>query len=256
MKDKGVYEPKRFILLGVLFSALVPIYISAANWGSAGRNRARYLWLGGGALGFILIVSLANLLPSALEELTRAGVSAVSGYIAHRLSKSQRPLYEASLRLGAQRRSLFKGSVLGLGYTVGAMGIFAVMFQGVTQVQMEHGKHLLRQKRFAEAATVFQRELHWYHDNREAVFDLAFCQTVLGQYDEAAAGFEQFLRQNDRNAMAYAVLSMIRREQGRLSEADSLDARARALDPKIFDVFNAKGGRPAGASEDDSSAGP
>lgn len=50
-----VYNPKHFIWLAFLFSAMVPIYLAASNWGKIGRTRTKRLWLGLGFVGFALM---------------------------------------------------------------------------------------------------------------------------------------------------------------------------------------------------------
>lgn len=231
----SLYNPKHFVWLAFLLSAMVPIYLAASNWGKIGMTRTKHLWLGLGFLGFVLLFTVLALLPdtgSAGGRLMGYIINLPVGYL---LRDMQRPLYHSAVRLGSQPGPLFKGCVFGLGFVLCAM---AVAFVGVTakyHFEFQHGRELLAQDKYEEAATVFENILREDPNDDSAVFNLALCHVFMEQWAEAAQGFEQYLRRNDKNPAAYALLAHVRNAQGRHPEADSLAAKARALEPSIFE---------------------
>src|SRR5262245_21095224 len=65
LEGKRLFDPRHFHWLGLLLSALVPVTMSAINWGRVGRTRERNLWLILGFGGFVLLLSLLSALPKS-----------------------------------------------------------------------------------------------------------------------------------------------------------------------------------------------
>lgn len=227
-----LYNPKHFIWLAVLFSAMVPIYLAATNWGRLGEVRKKWLWLGVGFLGLTLLFTVSMLLPDEY-----AGAKWL-GYlfnlpIAYALRQTQRPVYATALRLGALPRSLWLGSIVGLVLVVAALAV-AIAGQGAAyDIQYRRAHALVGDGKFEEAARIFQDMLRRNPDDGGAEFNLALCYHGLERWDEAADGLERCIRRNPADAEAHTFLAYVRARQGRRTEADSLASRARGLDPQV-----------------------
>lgn len=216
------------------FSGLVPIYLAASNWGQFRQTRKRFLWLGLGFLGFAALFTLVGMLPKTARGIARWIGLAVNLPIGS-LGKSQRPLYKAAVNLGARPASLFKGLFLGLGCVLGALAPAVGISHAKYTLEMEQGVRLVEQEDYSAAAAIFRRMLRNDPDDPAVAYWLAWCHFQMRNWDEAGRGFEQYLKADEKNAVALALLSRVRLIQGRGKEGESLAARARAQDPQIFE---------------------
>ncbi|MFM8580756.1 MAG: tetratricopeptide repeat protein [Planctomycetaceae bacterium] len=230
-----LYDPASFVWLAFAFSGLVPIYLAASNWGQLRQRRRKFLWLGLGVLGFAALFTLFSVLPTAVGGIGRVIGFAVNLSLGFLLGQSQRPLYEAAVKQGARPASLFKGLLLGLGFVVGALALAVGGMVARYNLEFEQGVRLLEQEDFPAAASVFQRILRTDPDDPAAQYRLAWCQFQMRNWDEAGRGFEHYLKADENNSVALALLSRVRFIQGRSKEGEALAARARALDPQIFE---------------------
>ena len=230
----GLYNPQHFVWLAVLFTALVPIYLAAANWGKIGNTRAQRWWLGLGFLGFTLLFSLL-----ALQSDNGRGAGWLVGWLIHPslalwLREKQRPLYAASLRLGAQPGSLFKGWILGMGFLLGASVLPVASSIVKYQIEFLQGAQLIAQGQYEKAAPIFERILRQDPDDADAVFNLALCHLCLEQWEPAAEGLRAYLKQYDEDPDAHAYLGYVLQEQGQEEEAERHFAVAERLDPEVL----------------------
>ena len=232
-----LYNPASFVWLAWAFSGLVPIYLAASNWGKFRQTRKRFLCLGLGFLGFAAMFTLLGMLPKSAIGFARVTAFAVNLPIGFLLAKSQRPLYEAAVNLGARPASLFKGLFLGLGCVLGALAPAIGVSHAKYTLEMEQGVRLVEQADYSAAAAIFRQMLRNDPDDPVVVYWLAWCHFQMRNWDEAGRGFEQYLKADEKNAVALALLSRVRLIQGRGKEGESLAARARAQDPQIFETL-------------------
>jgi tetratricopeptide (TPR) repeat protein len=216
----------------MLFSALVPITMSALNWGRVGRTRERNLWLTLGFAGSVLLFWLLSALPRSVALPGQLGASAG---IAYYLRDRQHPLFEGGLRLGAGRSATWKAVLVGVGLTLGALAIVIFGSMAIDNLRFQPAIKLIEQERFAEAAVVLEKILRDHPDDAAATASLALCRLYEGRWDEAARGFDRYLSMpHADSAVAYANLALAATARGQGIEADSLAARARALEPAVF----------------------
>lgn len=231
LEGKGLFDPKHFHWLGVLFSGLTPIIMSAANWGRVGRTRERNLWLVLGFLGFVLLFTLLRALPPSMTFLG-LGVSAGISYF---LRDRQLPLFAAGLRLGANRSSAWKGVWIGVSVTIGALAVVILGYLGMYHIRSERAGNLLAEGRYAESAKVFAALVKDDPRDPVAVYGLATCHLFQGHWNDADRGFRQCLSMGGvDSAMIFANLAVLETAVGRRIAADSLAARARAMEPAVF----------------------
>jgi len=206
--------------------------MSALNWGRVGRTRERNLWLSLGFAGSVLLFWLLSLLPRSVALPAQLGASAG---IAYYLRDRQHPLFEAGLRLGAQRSSTWKAVLAGVGLTLGALAIVILGSMAMYNLRFQPAIRLIQQERFSEAAVALEKVLRDHPDDPPATASLALCRLYEGRWDEAAAGFEKYLGlPRADSAMAYANLALVATARGQTMEADSLAARARTMEPAVF----------------------
>jgi hypothetical protein len=99
-----LYDPKHFAWLGVLFSGLVPVFMSASNWGKVGKTKTKWRCLGAGFIGFTALFAILGLFGNAPKGGGNLGLNLLLNVpVALLLRDRQRPLYDAALRLGAER---------------------------------------------------------------------------------------------------------------------------------------------------------
>ena len=231
LEGKRLFDPRHFHWLGVLLSGLVPITMSAVNWGRVGRTRERNLWLILGFLGFLLLFSLLGALPEGARFL---GI-AVSAGISYYLRARQQPLFAAGFRLGAKRDSAWKGAVAGTSLLIVALALTVMGFQAAYHLRYDRGVKLLDQGRLPEAAAIFERLVQEDPKDLGANFALATCRLFSGNLDAAERGFHECLSlEGVDSAMVFADLAVLEAARGRSTEADSLAGWARAREPAIF----------------------
>jgi tetratricopeptide (TPR) repeat protein len=225
-----LYNPKDFVWLGLLFSALFPIFMAGANWGKLGRTRTKWLCLGSGLLGFACVFGFLHFLPQAAWFMLM-----VNAPLALLLRHQQGSTYYEALRSGAIRASIGKGLFGGLTMTVCAVVLPLASFFAVSSIEFNAGYGLMEEQMYEKAATRFKRSLDWNPNADGALFHLAVCHMFLERWDEGAAGFERYLKTNPNNPAALGFLAYIRHRQGRNLEAEALAAKAKAVDPQIME---------------------
>jgi tetratricopeptide (TPR) repeat protein len=236
-----VYDPKHFVWLGLVFSAMVPIYLAASNWGKVGQSRTKRRWLGLGFVGFVLLLPALTILPGGeLGDLAGKAIGlALNVGFAHTLRDKQRPLYRAALRLGARPGSLVLGTVMGVGLLVCAIGLAFGGYVGAHvaayEWEFQRGVRLADQGEYDEAVAVFETMVREDPEDAAAMWELALCHFNEERWIEATQVFENYLRLDEEDPEAWVYLSTIRYIEGRSDEAESLASQARALDPEIFD---------------------
>lgn len=230
LEEARFYDPKRFHLLGVLFSGLVPIAMASANWGQMGETRKRWLWLVLGLAAYAALLVGVRLRP---EYMSFVALGANVG-IAHYLRDRQRPIQEM-LASGAPPRPWWLGTLVGIGLLVVALLLsnFGVFYERERRV--EHALRLMDQHRFAEAGTVLEGVLRDDPEDGTVVYDLACTHLFQARWDEAAQGFERSLAlSNVDSAGTYAMLAIAHAGRGHRAEAESLASMARHGDPAVF----------------------
>jgi hypothetical protein len=228
------FDPKHFLWLGLLLSALVPIYFSARNWGRMGQLRLQRLWLGGGVLGFMLLFAFVEAIPELNATVSRMVSIALNVPLSIVLRDRQRPLFMTAMQLGARRGSLFKGTLVG---TALVLGVLAVVLAGLamgSRIVYSRGVTLMAEENYADAARMFEYLRRHEFESDGPVFLLAFCHFKLKRYSDAALGFEEVVRRNPRSADGYAYLAVALAAQGCFDQADSVATLARQIEPDIF----------------------
>ena len=235
LEEARLYDPKRFVLLGILFSSLVPIFISASNWGQVGNRRAQWLAVSSGLVGFTALFTTFVYLPDQYAGVGRGLGHAINIPIALILRQRQQRLFQSGLRFGARSRSLLPGILGGVGLVIVALvGSFLVTGEAAQEARLRHGLRLLKEGQPAEAARVFEPMAGPNSKNQAAVFNLALCHFVLHRYEEAHVGVERYLKMAGAEADAYAFLYQIHLAMGRQDEAAAAAVKARQLDPNVF----------------------
>src|SRR5262245_39381373 len=117
-----LYNPKHFIWLALLFSALVPIYMAASNWGRLGEPKKKWQWVGFGFLGLTVLFTPATLAPRHIPGGMLTG-PLINLPVAYLLQTLQRPLFWAAGRLGARPGSVWKGTMVGLVLVAASLGL-------------------------------------------------------------------------------------------------------------------------------------
>lgn len=229
--------PDRFGWLPRAFFGLIPIYLAASNWDKLRQTRRTFLWLALGFLGYALLFTLLSMMPPTAIRLEPFIGYAVNLPIGFLLQRSQRPLYEAALKLGARPTSSLEGLVPGLGIALGALALTVGGLHAKYRLEIEQGARLVEQGDHSAAAAVFQRILRNHPKDPAAEYRLAWCHFQMRNWFEADRGFEQYLKADEKNAVALALLSRVRLIQGQSKESESLAARARAQDPQIFETL-------------------
>jgi tetratricopeptide (TPR) repeat protein len=232
------FSPNSFLWLSLFLSAMVPIYLSASNWGKIGKTRTKWLWLGGGFVFFVLLFAVLMYLPDSSHTSAKIIGYAVNVPIAFYLHGKQKSVYGVAIQLGASSGSLFKGSLVGLSYAIVAL-IIAVALQATHSVMkynsdLNHGVDLFDHKQYEEAAVVFSKILRQDPKDRDALIYISLCNYNLERWDKTAEILVYYLKQDTKNPVAYALLSRVRAKQGDLKQAEKLALQARILDPQIF----------------------
>jgi hypothetical protein len=237
-----LYDPKHFVWLGVVFCALVPLFMSASNWGKLGKTKTKWRCLGAGFMGFTALFTILTLFGNTGKGRGNLGLNLLLNVpVALLLRDRQRPLYDAALRLGAERATIVKGLLAGLGLVVGAIVLSLSGLTAFAALEFRLGVGLMNEQKYAEAAARFEHLLDWNPDADGALFDLSFCHVMQKHWEEGGRGFERYLKREPNNPAAIAYLAYVRYRQGRYAEANALMARARAIDPHIFEKLFSPG---------------
>lgn len=215
-----LYNPKYFIILSLLLSAIVPIYLASVNWGRMGQISTRRKWLLLGLSGFVILFLCLLLLPDS----GRAGSNLI-GYlinlpIGYFLSTKQRPLYKKALGLGAIPASTFIGSIKGLGITLILLLVSIVAMVITTDSLLKRGQSLYEQNRCKEAASIFEWLLELDTEDEYLNYDLAKCYICLKQWDKAVDYLKIFLKFHDDDADAHQNLAYALEQQGNIEESE------------------------------------
>jgi tetratricopeptide (TPR) repeat protein len=232
------YRPNSFIWLSLLLSAMVPIYLSASNWGKLGKTRTKWLWLGGGIILFALLFAVLWYLPDSSQTGAQIIGYAVNVPIALYLREKQKSVYGVAIQLGAETGSLFKGSLVGiliLAFSL-IVGVSIPVARNVMKYydDLDHGTDLFDHKHYEEAAIVFSDILREDPEDKEALIYMALCNYSMQKWDKTGEIIAFYLKQDTQNPVAYALLSRVRAKQGNVKQAEELALQARILDPQIF----------------------
>ena len=99
-----------------------------------------------------------------------------------------------------------------------------------------------------QALTAFGRAIECHPPSQSAFFGMAFDQIRLGKFNEAARTMDQFDKTDKQpNAIALAIRSVLARQRGDATRADSLEQQARTLDASAttWAIAHASGREPA-----------
>lgn len=231
LEGKRFYDPKHFHALGVLFSGLVPIWMSAANWGQLGKARTRWLWLLGGLAAYAALFVAVRVKPGATWYLG-LGLNVLLAYY---LRDAQRPLFRDALARGATPRAWWQGTLFGTGLLVVAfmLSTFGVLWE--RELRVGGALKLIDQGRYAQAQAVLENVLHEDPEDGVVVFDVAISHLFQAHWLDAIQGFERTLVLDGADTtMTLACLSIAHAGQGNREASDSLAAEARSRNPAIF----------------------
>ncbi len=232
-----LYEPRHFIPLSIFLSPMVPIFMSAANWGRLGNPVRRRRWLLHGSLLFIGLILLYALLPDV------PGLKLVTiiphAMIGWGLRERQRIPVAAARSLGAGRASTFSGAVRGLGVTilVGglAVGLFLVGYVGWWSWQEQRALALMEESRYEESVEIWERLARQPDAEGYLHFNVGLCYLHLEQWPESAGAFRYYLRGASKDSDAHALLWFVLDRQGKEEEAEEHYETALQLDPEVME---------------------
>lgn len=229
------YSPDYFVWLSLLLTAMVPIYLSASNWGKIGKKKTKWLWLGGGIAFFIVLFTAFYYLPDSKHINDVLIGSIVNIPIALYLRAKQIPVYGVAIQLGASRASLFKGSLVGFFFLIIAIAVPATTFMMKYYSELDHGIELFENSQYGAAIMVFNEILRDDPKDEDALVYSALCNYNMEHWDESQEILVNYLKINTNNPVVYALLSKIHSIKGDMKEAEKMALQARILDPEIFD---------------------
>jgi len=235
-----LYNPKHFLLLALLLTAMVPIFLAASNWGRIGKTGRRNRWLLIAFVCFILFFGVLILLPDSGMSTKYLGylINLPIGWI---LREKQQPVYAVSLVLGAKPASIFFGSIKGFALALLALLISAAGFMAYMIVEENRAVALYEEGRCEEAASIFEKLLRREAEDDKARFGLALCHVCMERWEDAANGFRAYLKRNNDDPVAHAFLGYVLQEQGQQQEAEEHFNTAVSLDPKVLtELFEPK----------------
>lgn len=234
LTDVRLYRPKHFVWFALLFSGLTPIYMAATNLGRLGRKREKWLWLGLGFTGFVLLFGVFASLP----EMETAGrfvgylINLPIGWFAREQQK--RP-YRIGLRLGAKQASTFVGVLLGLGVTLLALAIPVVSLTAHYEIQFQRGLRALQEDRCEEAQEVFARLYRLDSEDFSAIYNLGCAEYCLGEWEAAIERFRAYVNHVADDPDGHALLGDCLAQAGRVRDAERSLQRALQLDPGVLE---------------------
>lgn len=242
----SLYSPKRFVLLSMLLSFMVPAYLASANWGRLGNQAKRKAWLFGSIAGlagiWVLLFNLDKIVGLAPEEgehamryisrLVSYGVNLPLGYL---LKQQQEPLFKRGMVLGMKPASLWKGVLKGVGLTAGAFLVTIAVVVFVSGDPVTEAYDLLREERFEEAAAAFDSLLIDYPDDTDFLWNSALCHAACRELAAAGTSMETYVALRPEDARGYMMLGAIRQQQGLIFEGRRLLSVADSLQPGILE---------------------
>ncbi|GAA0180128.1 hypothetical protein SH2C18_28760 [Clostridium sediminicola] len=125
LNKKGLWNPKKFILISVLFSFLPVAILYSINYGRLNNKRKRNISLIIYSVIFVTVPALGFLLDGFVSDSAFASmVTALSVSIAFHLKNDQMKLYEEHIENGGKKASFMIPVVICLTFTVLILGTF------------------------------------------------------------------------------------------------------------------------------------
>jgi|GEM_PF-4651655 len=231
-----LYEPQHFIPLSIFLSPMVPIFMTASNWGRLGDPVRRRRWLLLGSLCFVGLLLLYGLLPDVPGGNLLAMIP--HAMIGWGLRERQRIPVAAARSLGAGHASTFSGAVRGLGVTILvsglAVGLFMAGYVGWWNWQEQRGLALMEEGRYAESVEIWERLAREPDAEGYLHFNVGLCYLHLEQWPESAGAFRYYLRGASKDSDAHALLWFVLDRQGKEEEAEEHYETALQLDPEVM----------------------
>lgn len=233
LADVRLYNPKRFALLAILFSALVPIYLAATNWGRVGESARGWKWLSIGFLGFVILLWLLSTLPDTGRSGEIIIAYAVNVPIGWLLAEKQRSLYRSGLALGAQPASTILGSLKGAALVVLAIAVLLVGSLVHLEFESRRAIALYEEGECAQAAALHEKTLRRFGEDEFVRFNLGLCYLCMERWEDAEHCFRSYVRLYQDDPQAHALLAMALYEQGKWDESEEHLETAERLDPEV-----------------------
>ena len=231
-----LYDPKHFPFLAILFSAMVPIYLSASNWGRLGNPQRKRKLLVIGFAGLLVFSTVLMLLPFSASSGKYIGflINLPIGFF---LREYQRSVYKTALFLGAKPASTVTGTLKGIAVTVLAVLIAILGITAYTDYETKRGIMLIREEKCEEAEVVFKRLLSLDTSDEYVKFNLAICYLCMEKWDEAVDNLNAYLQHHSDDPNAHVYLGIAFEGKGMLKEAQQHYETAQSLDPEVMDSF-------------------
>lgn len=229
-----LYDPKHFVLLTFLLTAMVPIFLAASNWGRTGDGARKRRWLMIGFVCYLIFFGAVIVLPDLGTRGVRFIAYLINLPIGWLLRDIQRPVYKSALALGAKPASTFMGSIKGLGITLMAGAIPAAGFMSYLTIEESRAQAFLQEDQYEQAEAVYERLLVWNAEDENIKYNLALCHLCMERWEDAAEGFRAYLQRHDNDPVAHAFLGYALEHQGLYEEAERHYVTAEKLDPEVL----------------------
>jgi hypothetical protein len=111
INKKGLWNPRCFLVIGMIFSFLPAGVLYALNYGRSGYKKKRNITLLSVIVGFLLFLIAASFLPGNLSKYIVYGVNvSIAGYF----SRDQKELYTSHILAGGKRASFVLATCLSI----------------------------------------------------------------------------------------------------------------------------------------------
>ncbi len=248
----SLYSPRHFVWLSMLASFLVPVFLSASNYGRLGQGRKKKLLLSMGIAGFVAflvaMVKIDEAVTAANPE-SEAGIRGIHrliSWVIHMpigayLKSRQKPLFEMGMGLGMRKASLFVGVLKGLGLTA-LVTILLVVGAVILEWEdpADRAAELVERGQYTAAVAIFDSLCTEYPDDLEYLYQKAMCLTFCHRYTEAERDFRAILGEERGFARVHLMLGILLLRKGLGEEAVWHLAAADSLEPGILEMWNSQ----------------